>query len=97
MITPFCFTVFLTEEALKKHNMYPFVLQRAVGMEKVDSWLLTAKHYENKNSSYSVHSIGPGKLCCMMQLLKDWKVSMGIDKIFIISCISSASHRMPLS
>lgn len=50
VITPFCFTVFLTEEALKKHNMYPFVLQRAVGMEKVDSWLLTAKHYENKKN-----------------------------------------------
>lgn len=60
--------------------MKPFFLQIAVGIEKVDSCLLTANHYENKKSSYSVHPIGPGKLCWMLQLLKDWKVSMGIDK-----------------
>lgn len=62
--------------------MKHFVLQRAAGTEKVDSWLLTANHYENKKSSCPVHPIGPGKLCCMMQLLKDWKVSMGIGKQF---------------
>lgn len=81
MVIPFCSTTFLTEnKALKKHNMKLFFLQRAVGMEKIDSWLLTANHYEKKDSSYSVHPIGPGKLCCMLQLLEDWKVSMGIDK-----------------
>lgn len=60
--------------------MEPFFLQIAVGIKKVDSWQLPTNHYENKKSSYSVHPIGSGKLCWMLQLLKDWKVSMGIDK-----------------
>lgn len=79
MIIPFCFTAFLSKnKALKKHDMKPFFLQITVGMEKVGSWLLIANHYGEKKSSYSVHSIGPGNW--MLQLLKDWKVSMGIDK-----------------